>query len=225
MRSDIETDLSGSLPVWNALDELDRRLLVEHAHALHFSAGAHVHGIGDECIGVLLVKTGSLRAYMLSPKSGKEITLFRVASPDTCVLSAACILRMITFDIFVDAVEDADVLAIDSETYLRLMEHSSEVEAYTYRQAAERFSDVMWIMHQIVFMSFDERLAVFLLDETARSGSQALHMTHDEIARHMGSAREVVSRMLKYFQQEGLVDLSRGCITLLDRQRLHTIAS
>ncbi len=132
---------------------------------------------------------------------------------------------MITFDIFVDAVEDADVLAIDSEAYLRLMEHSSEVEAYTYRQAAERFSDVMWIMHQIVFMSFDERLAVFLLDETARSGSQALHMTHDEIARHMGSAREVVSRMLKYFQQEGLVDLSRGCITLLDRQRLHTIAS
>ena len=123
------------------------------------------------------------------------------------------------------AVEDADVLAIDSEAYLRLMERSSEVEAYTYRQAAERFSDVMWIMHQIVFMSFDERLAVFLLDETARSGSQALHMTHDEIARHMGSAREVVSRMLKYFQQEGLVDLSRGCITLLDRQRLHTIAS
>lgn len=131
MRSDIEAGLSGSLPVWSALDERDRRMLAEHTHARHFNAGAHIHGVGDECIGVLLVKTGSLRTYMLSPKSGKEVTLFRVASPDTCVLSAACILRMITFDIFVDAVEDADVLTIDSEAYLRLMERSSEVEAYT----------------------------------------------------------------------------------------------
>ena len=75
-------------------------------------------------------------------------------------------------------------------------------------------------MQQILFMSFDKRLAIFLLDEVAKNNSDTLKITHEQIAKYMGSAREVVSRMLKYFEGEGIVALSRGGIQLLDKQKL-----
>ena len=83
--------------------------------------------------------------------------------------------------------------------------------------ATERFSNVMWAMQQILFMSFDRRLAIFLLDEAAAFLSQEIKMTHEQIARLMGSAREVVTRMLKYFSSEGYVELSRGTVKILDK--------
>lgn len=98
-------------------------------------------------------------------------------------------------------------------------------EAFTYRQATERFSDCIWVMQQVLFMSFDRRLAVFLSDELARGGQDRIAMTHDQIARHLGTAREVVSRMLKYFEQEGIVELGRGSVTVLDRTRLRNLAA
>ena len=86
--------------------------------------------------------------------------------------------------------------------------------------ATERFSDVMWAMQQILFMSFDKRLAIFLLDESSALHSDELRITHEQIAKLMGSAREVVTRMLKYFSSEGYVTLSRGTVTLTDKAGL-----
>ena len=82
----------------------------------------------------------------------------------------------------------------------------------------------MWAMQQILFMSFDKRLALFLCDELARTGGDTLHMTQEQVARYMGSAREVVSRMLKYFAAEGLVEVARGGIRVLDKERLRKMA-
>ena len=81
----------------------------------------------------------------------------------------------------------------------------------------------MWVMQQILFMSMDKRLAVFLLDETAKNGTDTVKLTHEQIAKYMGSAREVVSRMLKYFAAEGLVSVSRGGIRLIDKSRLRDL--
>ena len=93
-----------------------------------------------------------------------------------------------------------------------------------FKQTTERFSDVMWTMQQILFMSFDRRLAVFLIDESAKTGKDTLTMTHDQIAKYTGSAREVVSRMLKYFENEGMVELGRGRVRLKDKKRLKELA-
>ena len=88
-----------------------------------------------------------------------------------------------------------------------------------------RFSEVMWVMQQILFMSFDRRLAIFLLDESSKLGSDTIKLTHEQIAKYMGSAREVVSRMLKYFISEGIVSSSRqDGIKILDKKRLRAIA-
>lgn len=141
------------------------------------------------------------------------------------MLAASCILPMITFDIALDAAEDIEALIIDPRYFSQLSQENITVEAYLYRQTAQRFSDCMWVMQQVLFASFDTRLATFLLDEVSRTGSPRLVVTHDEIARHLGSAREVVSRMLKYFEREGLVTLSRGAVEVLDRKRLLARAS
>jgi len=81
----------------------------------------------------------------------------------------------------------------------------------------------MWVMQQILFMSTDKRLAVFLTDEAARTGSSTIGLTHEQIAKYIGSAREVVSRMLKYFSTEGIVEVSRKGIKITDKEKLRQL--
>ncbi len=219
----IQALLAQRLPFWINLSAEEKKALVAHTRYAEFSAGDQVRNPSTPA-GVMLVLSGSLRAYMVS-NEGKQITLFRVGEQESCVLAASCALTMITFDVFLDATSDSELLIIDSSFFAHLIEENVYVEAFTYRQTTERFSEVMWVMEQVLFMSFDERLAVFLLDEVARTQSDTLHLTHDEIAHHLGSAREVVSRMLKRFADEGLVKLSRGTIEILSKQGLRALIS
>ena len=159
-----------------------------------------------------------------SSEDGRDITLFRIDVGEACVLSASCFMQEITFEILIDAEKDSEVLVIPTAVIRRLSQENIYVENFIYKQAAERFSDVMWTMQQILFMSFDKRLAVFLVDEAAKTGEDTLTMTHDQIARYTGSAREVVSRMLKYFEKENLVELARGRVKLANKKKLQELA-
>lgn len=105
------------------------------------------------------------------------------------------------------------------------MEDNIHAELFALRLAAEKFSEVMWAMEQILFLNLDARLAIFLLDETAKTGENTLQLTHEQIARYIGSAREVVTRMLQYFVDEGAVVLTRGRVTVLDKKYLQAIAA
>ena len=211
--------LKDSLTFWDKLTDEQRTAFENHVTVFRYAKDSSIHTAELKCAGLLLPKNGTLRVYILS-EEGKEITLYRIGPGDVCILSAACVLQSITFDISIDAVDDCEVIQSDSPFFSSLMKENIYAEAYAYRLATERFSDVMWTMQQILFMSFDKRLAIFLLDETSRTGSGCLRMTHEEIAKYMGSAREVVSRMLKYFSAEGLVQLSRGEILITDRKKL-----
>lgn len=210
------------LPFWDKLTDAEADLLVGGTTPVLYHRGQNIHSPSNECVGVLLVKSGELRTYILS-ESGKEVTLFRLGKGDACILSASCLLSNITFDVFIDAQLDTEALLISSATFAQLQEGNLYVENYALRLAADRFSDVMWAMEQILFMSFDARLAVFLLDETAKTGADNLTLTHEQIARYIGSAREVVSRMLKYFEGEGIVRLHRGGVEILDKPALRKL--
>lgn len=211
--------LAACLPFWDVLSLSQQEFLLQNTALSHYAKNSPVHMADFECVGVLYVKKGMLRVYMLS-EEGKEITLYRIASGDVCVLSASCVLQTITFDVCIEAVTDCDVIQINSAAFSKVMSENIHAEAFTYKLATERFSDVMWAMQQILFMSFDQRLATFLLDEAATRNSDAVKMTHEEIAKMMGSAREVVTRMLKYFSSEGWVELSRGTVKITDRNKL-----
>ena len=216
--------LSDSFPFFDALNDIDRKTIINSSVNVKFGKGNNIHD-GNECTGVILVRSGSLRLYILSD-DGKEITLYRIFPGEMCMLSASCVLDAITFDVFVDAEEDSECIVIGGCVFEQLSRKHDSVKIFALETALSRFSDVMWVMQQILFMSMDKRLAIFLLDEASNSKSDTVKLTHEQIAKYMGSAREVVSRMLKYFCAEGIVEMKRSLgVRIIDKPRLRSIAN
>ena len=211
-----------TFPFWHKMSDEDQQTFLRSSHHVHFAKGTNIHD-GNECTGVILLKSGALRLYLLS-EDGKEITLYRLFPGDMCILSASCVLNTITFDVFIDSEENSECVVVGGCAYEALANRLPEAKIFALETAVSRFSDVMWVMQQILFMSMDKRLAIFLLDEIAANGTDTVKLTHEQIAKYMGSAREVVSRMLKYFATEGLISTSRSeGIRILDKKRLRDL--
>jgi len=216
-------ELERCFPVWSKLTPRQQETLSGAALDRTVPKGSVIHRDHLECTGLVLVGSGQLRAYILS-EDGREVTIYRLLDGDVCLFSASCILHNIQFDVSIEAEKDTQVLVIPPEVYRALMEESAPVANYTNDLMSSRFSEVMWRIEQIMWKSFDRRLASFLLEESALEGTDTLSITHEKIAQHLGSAREVVTRMLRCFQQEGLVKLSRSRVELLDRKGLARLA-
>lgn len=210
-------------PVWDKLTPPQQQVLAENAVLRTVPKGTVVHNGSADCIGFLLMHTGQLRVYILSDE-GREVTLYRLFPRDFCLLSASCILRGLQYDVTIEAEKDTQFWQIPAQRYKQLMEESAPVANYTNEVMAARFSDVMWLIEQILWKSLDKRLAGFLVEESTLENGTLLKITHETIGRHLGSPREVVTRMLRYFQDEGLVKLSRGSVELLDVDRLRAVA-
>ena len=215
--------LEDYFPIWNKLTASERERLTSSAALRSVPAGTLLHSGGGDCMGLLVIRSGQLRAYILSPE-GKEVTIYRLFERDICLFSAACMLRSIQFDISIEAEKETEFWVIPPEVYKQIMESSAVLAGYTNELMADRFSEVMWLVEQILWRSIDKRLAAFLLTERDLEGSDQIHITHERIASHLGTAREVVTRMLRYFQSEGLVSLSRGSVRLTEISGLEALA-
>lgn len=211
-------------PVWDKLTPSQQQALAGAAALRTVKKGTVLHNGGADCIGFLLVHTGQLRVYILSDE-GREVTLYRLFPRDLCLLSASCILRGLQYDVTIEAEKDTELWQIPAQRYKQLMEESAPVANYTNEVMAERFSDVMWLIEQILWKSFDKRLAAFLLEEVAIEGTSTLRLTHETIGNHLGHPREVVTRMLRYFQAEGMVRLSRGVVEIVDERALRRLSA
>ncbi len=209
-------------PVWDKLTESQRQTLSDHARPQSVSRGSIIHNGSLDCAGLFLIRSGQLRAYILSPE-GREITAYRLYPMDMCLFSASCMMRSIQFEITIEAEKDTEVLVIPSDIYKSIMDVSAPLANFTSEVMATRFSDVMWLLEQVLWKSFDKRLAAFLLEEANIEDSDCLKLTHETIGNHLGNPREVVTRMLKYFQNEGMVRLSRGTVEILDRKKLEAL--
>ena len=216
-------DLEKCFPVWDRLTDVEKELMKSSAVKRKVEKGRVLSKGSGECLGLVIVTKGQLRAFILS-EGGREITLFRLFELDFCLFTASCIFGGMHFDVSVEAEKDTEFWLIPPNVYQSLMESSAAVANYTNKLMSSRFADVMWLMEQTLFTSFDKRLAAFLLEESAIEGSDRLTITHERIANHLGSAREVVTRMLKYFQNEGAVKLSRGAVEITDGKKLAKIA-
>ena len=217
-------DFQDYFPVWNRLTAAQQNRLLTGLTSRKVKKGTILHNGSADCTGLLLIKTGQLRAYILSDE-GREITIYRLFDRDMCLFSASCILNSIQFEITITAEKDTEFWLIPSELYKNLLTESAPLANYTNELMAARFSDVMWLIEQVLWKSLDKRLAAFLLEEAAIEDSNELKITHEIIANHLGSHREVITRMLRYFQSEGIVKLSRGKITLLNPERLEELSS
>ncbi|MBQ8787477.1 MAG: Crp/Fnr family transcriptional regulator [Oscillospiraceae bacterium] len=211
-----------SFPFWDSISEDEREFICKHSVAVSYLKGTTIHD-GTECSGIFFVRSGCLRVYIMS-EEGKAVTLYRLHAGDMCMLAASCVLQAVTFDVFIDVEEDSECYIVNGNAFAEVSENNPDVKIFALELAVTRFSDVMWVMQQILFMSMDKRLAIFLSDECARTGSDVVNLTHEQIAKYMGSAREVVSRTMKYFSNEGIVEASRKGVKILDKSKLRELA-
>lgn len=209
-------------PVYKKLNTEEQSRLTASAVLRTIKKGEVIHTGNSDCLGVLLMRSGQLRAYIVS-EEGKEVTVYRLFERDMCLFSASCMLKSIQFDITIVAEKDTEAWLVPVDVYQALMEKSAVIANYTNEVMGTRFTEVMWLVEQVMWKSFDKRLADFLAEECNIEETDNLKMTHEQIASHLGTAREVVTRMLKYFQTEGIVKLSRGAVEVVDRTKLEEI--
>ena len=217
-------EFSECFPIWNKLTREQQERLRSVTDLQQIPKGTVVHDGSPECKGMVVVKSGQLRAYLLNDE-GREITITRFFEMDICLFSASCVMPNMMFDVFIEAEKDTEIWVIPACLYQNLMDESLPLSNYSHALITNHFSEVMWLMEQIMWKSFDKRLARFLLDESAVEGTNSLKITHEKIAAHMGTAREVVTRMLRYFQSEGMVRLTRGTIEVTDVKKLTALQS
>ena len=207
------------LPFWKELTAQQQEHIAGVIEYRQVKKGVHIHDSSADCLGLVAVHTGQLRAYILS-EDGREITIGRLFPYDVSLLSASCVMPDMQFNIMIEAEKDSSFWSIPACLFKNLVDESLAVSKFSRSLLSGNFSDLMWLMEQIMWKSFDKRLAAFLLEETALEESQTLRMTHEKIANHLGTAREVVTRMLRYFQSEGMVKLTRGEIEITDEKKL-----
>ena len=210
-------DIAKYFPIYNELSPTEKALIDNNAFERTISSGTIVHNGETECLGLTIVTSGQLRAYKTS-EDGREITLFRLLEYDVCLFSNSCTMQSFRTDVTIAAQKDSTIIIIPAHIYEQLSRTSLTLVTYASEIMANHFSDVMWLLEQIMWKSFDKRLADFLLEESSLEESTTLTITHEKIANHLGTAREVVTRMLKYFQNENLVKLTRGTIDIVDEE-------
>lgn len=217
-------ELSQGLPIWNKLTESQKQKILQAADLIKVKKGTHIHDSSAECLGLLIICSGQLRTYILSDE-GREITLNRLFEYDVCLLSTSCVMPNMQFNVMIEAEKDSEFWSIPACLYKNLMDESLAVSNYSNALISNHFSELMWLMEQVMWKSFDKRLAEFLINECSLEESSTLNITHEKIANHLGTAREVVTRMLRYFQSEGFVKLTRGSVIVTDEKGLETLLS
>ena len=241
------------LPFWENLTPEEKELTRSLTVIKDFEKGNILHAMDKDCLGLAVVLKGSFRAYMMS-EEGREITLYHVLEGEYDVLTASCIMYQITFDTQMIIEEDSRIMVVPTTALRRLKEENIYMRSFIYEALTERFSDVMWTIQQILFYGIDQRIAAFLVrrgmdqgcfsekameaaagDSHAAAGTGAqtgkggpvcpeIKVTHEEIAREISTAREVVARIIRRFVDDGLIETGRGKIRILDPRGLYDLA-
>lgn len=214
-------DFRDHFPMWDKLTAAQQQRLSGPSFSRTVEKGTILHD-GSECTGLLLIRSGRIRGYILSPE-GREITIYRLFERDICMVSASCIMNSLQFDITIEAETEAELCVIPPDAFRDVMQASAPLANYMNEIMGARLSEAMWRIEQILWKSMDKRIAALLLEESVIEESTTLHITHETIANHLGTHREVVTRLMRYFQSDGLLRLSRGTVELLDEKKLREL--
>lgn len=214
-----EIYLKNNLPFFNDLSKKELEELILKSSIEEYKEGTLIHSKNSPCTGIILVVSGNLRSFM-SSNQGKEITLFKLFDLDICILSSSCMYQNLTYDINLEAEKDSSVIIIDGEFFKELSSNNIYIQNFVLNLTQSKLSEIMWVLEQTVFFNLENRLANFLINQYYLDDSITINTTHDTIANHLGSSREVISRILKRFEHDDLVKLSRGSIKLTNLEKL-----
>lgn len=209
------------LPQFKVADAALLRDLRQHAFIAQIPAGRDVFVVGDDVSAIALLISGSVRVYKVGD-TGREITLYRFSTGQSCILTASAILNDENFSAIATVEQDAEAIMIPADTFRNWVDQHRLWRGFVFDLLSQRLANVLEIIDEVAFARLDTRLAALLLERTLPEDT--LHITHQEIADELGSSREVISRVLSNFARQGLLRSSRGAITILDANRLREIS-
>lgn len=204
----------------DANDEIIKAFQREAFYA-QIPAGREIFFPGDEVNAIALLISGTVRVYKVS-ETGREITLYRFLSGESCILTANAILNNQSFSAIATVEEDSEAIMIPAHSFKKWMNKYELWRDFLYNLLAQRLSSVLEIVDEVAFGRMDARIAVFLLERSKEQNP--LPITHQEIADELGSSREVISRILGSIANKGLIQLGRGTIEILDNDSLQQIS-
>ena len=213
------SDYIEKFDLWKDLTAVQRDELIAHTRYSHYAKREFIHRGALAHTGTLHVISGSLRVYLVS-EEGREFTLYILSDRDIALMASISFLNTVPCDIAIEAGKNTELFISDTMAVRSIFSENINVRARAYEYAIERLSEMLWKFQQMIFLSADRRLARFLLAESTRTAGDEIRLTHEETARYLGTAREVVSRLIREFSQEGLVQTFRGRIHILNRTAL-----
>lgn len=195
--------------------------LLADGHVTHLKKGQFAFRLGDHCNAYLVLRSGTVRVQLISDQ-GREITLYRIGPGNSCVLTTSCLLSKEDYPAEAIAETDLEAVVISRRAFREALESSPEFRTFVFDDFSQRLTGVIERIAELAFTSIDSRLARALLrlDREAKED-----ITHQELGVELGTAREVVSRHLKRFEDQGLVRLGRGKVVVADVKRLQEVAS
>ncbi len=210
-----------AFPFFSRLTPAGQQQMLDSVSACPLSAGELLLTEGSECQALLLVERGAIRVYKLA-SSGREITLYQVGPGESCVLGTSCVINHNGYPALAMTTSKTDALAVPASLFRKLYESETAIRAFVMALFSERFSNLMLLVEEVAFAKMDERLATFLVEHAVLDSRtlQPICLSHDEVAAHLGTAREVVTRLLQQFSDLGLISLSRKRIEVNDLEGL-----
>jgi CRP/FNR family transcriptional regulator len=215
--------LMEAFPFFEKADEALKREIVEHASFVRIPAGEYIFFEGDECSQLALIIEGSVRVYK-SAESGHEITLYRLGRGDSCILTASCIYAQSNFPAVAVTEDDVEAAVVPAPVFRRWVNEYPAWREYLFSLLSKRLGDVMATIEEVAFRRMDLRIAEFLL-RSLTDDTNRVERTHQDIARELGTSREVVSRILKHMESKKMVLLHRGCVEITDEGMLKKMIS
>lgn len=176
---------------------------------------------GDMCHHLPLVVSGSVRVYKIG-ENGREITLYHLDSGDSCILTASCIISQKVFPAFAITETEVEAFIIPANSLREWVRYNPIWQEYIFGLLSQRLANVIEIIEEVAFRRMDCRIATYLLNNS--DNHLNLHTTHEAIAQELGSSREVISRILKNFEKQKLLSMSRGLIELKNWSEIEKIA-
>lgn len=201
-----------AFPFWAKLNTQAKKDLFTYGQKVNLPASQFICLEGDFCQHLPLIISGSVRVYKIG-ETGREITLYYLEPGDSCILTASCIMSQNKFPAFAVTETEVEAFTIPANIIRDWVKHNFIWQDYIFGLLSQRLANVIEIVEQVAFRRMDCRIASYLV-KNGDNSLKTIQITHEKIAQELGTSREVVSRILKTFEKEGLLHLSRGKIQL-----------
>ena len=218
----MDCNLVKTLPFWEKLSLEEKKIFSESCIKKEYDDKELIYSPAKECLGLIMVSSGVARVYFTDEK-GNTATIFRLRRGEYCILSMSCMMQGITFDVEIEAEGMCSLEIIPLSVFTAVAQKNMAVENFSFRTLTEKFSYVINAMQKLLFMSLEERVISFLLEEMEKTNSPEIKITHEQISLAIGSAREAVSRTINKLSKEGLITSKRGKIIIENKNELEKI--